>query len=690
MISATESTVQQPATMSASFAAVESPKSRSDGSTGVGNRQFNVSKPASAPSRVQSIRIMASQPFRWKRRTNAPRNFSSAALDDTAPAMNGSPTEQQNTKASSSITGDTLCSHPPAPEEPAITPALITTSKPQQIAPPAIVDGGINTLNPENSDEMKRAVDLGYKSPEFQDSVVVLQEESTQVSRGTEKQLKPGQIQDFMSSPKTSPTRHDASPVSIQSSNPWTWTLPKKTSQKKISPRPTELLEAFGRICARPSLSICHKQPQPGRPFFSTGTHMKIAVFDDTLWGFLFFQRPDNWIQPALIRRDSSRKAILLQPLVEATKDSPLWCDIDENVSNSTLRLFFSCDSGSESLLSEVKIEFGDNGQTSWSVIPLQRTFPGNLDIRKFIYGAFDQGKIVLTCVTSSQILVRYREQEDGSWLPITYPCEISTSPGDLIYDSTAVQGSELRVRTLNQTEINLYAVHGVVNLVDINSSEAEDMETEAQEMVWHGIPPNSESFSCQLIRCVHSVDGVVYKTANNEVYLRRGNPWCYNEGDEADEAGATVVPGPKKICTIKAGSEFVVCESWRELLYFSQEGEMMRIKFTVDESGEITFGDPCSVFSEDWSQASLDDLLLPDSVDDYLIQSGQRGTKASESDLASSYYTGTSASSASSDRRTRDSRYTFRNPSVDSRVMQPSRGSSIDSRLTGRSRATE
>jgi hypothetical protein len=119
----------------------------------------------------------------------------------------------------------------------------------------------------------------------------------------------------------------------------------------------------------------------------------------------------------------------------------------------------------------------------------------------------------------------------------------------------------------------------------------------------------------------------------------------------------------------------------------------MMRIKFAVDESGEITFGDPCSVFSEDWSQASLDDLLLPDSVDDYLIQSGQGGTKASESDLASSYYIDVSASSACSDRRTRWSRansYSSRSPSVDSRVIQPSRGSSIDSRLTGRSRATE
>ncbi|CZR66930.1 uncharacterized protein PAC_16831 [Phialocephala subalpina] len=701
VISATESSTQQSATMSASFAVVESSKSRSGGSTGVGNRQSNISKPTSAstrlafrhstgngaPSRAHSIRSKVSQTFSWVH-TNTSKKHLCLALDDAAPAMNRSPIEEQNAKVASTATGETPCSQPPALEEPAISLAS-TTSKPQQIPPPAVVSDGIATLNPESSDEIKPAVNLGDKSPESQESVVESRDVSSQEApSGTEEQLKPGPIQVPVSNPATPQSRHDASPVSIQSSDPWTWTLPKKRSQKKSYPRPADLLEAFGRICTRQSLPIRNKQPQPGRPFFSTGTHMNIAVLDDAPWGFLFFQRPDNWIQPALIPRDSSQKAILLQPLVEATKDSPLWCDIDENVSKSTLRLFFSYDCRSRSLLSEVKIEFGEYGQISWSVIPLRQTFPGDLGFLKFLYGMWDQGKIVLTCVTSSQVLVRYREQEDGSWLPITYPCEIPASPGDFIYDSTSLHGSELRVRTLNQTEINLYAVRGVLNLVDISSSKAEDMETEAQAMDWHGIQPDSESFSCQLIRCVNSVDGVIYKAADNEIYLRRGNPWCYDEGDEAD---AAVVPGPERICTTKAGSEFVAFESWRELLYFSEEGEMMRIEFAVDESGEeITFGDPSSVFSEDWSQASLDDLLLPGPLDHYLIQSGRGRTKASESDLESSYYTGTSVSSASSDRRTRESRLSrnrctpdrrpSRNPSVDSRVMRPTRGSSIDS----------
>ncbi|PVH71052.1 hypothetical protein DL98DRAFT_660867 [Cadophora sp. DSE1049] len=705
-IGASEISAPQSAAISTNFAVVESPKSRSGGSPGVRNQKSNGPKLTStstrlafrhstgngAPSRAHSIRSRASQTFSWVR-TNTSIKHLCPALDDAAPAMNRSPIEEQNAKAASTATGETLCSQPPAPEEPA-TSLASTTSKPQQTPPTAVISNGIATLNPESSDEIKPAVNLGGKSPESQESVVESRDVASQAPSGTEEQLKPGPIQVLVSNPAIPQSRHDASPVSIHSSHPWTWTLPREESRQKILPRPADLLEAFERIYAPPSLSIHHKRPQPVKPFLYTETHMDLAALDDAPWGFLFFQRPDNWIQPALVPRDGSRQAILLEPLVEASKDSPLWCDMDKNLSKSTLRLFFCRESQSELVLSEGRIEFGDNRQISWSVLPVEHTYPGNLNIREFLYGMWDQEKIVLACVTSSGSLVRYQEQADGSWLPIAYPYEIPISPGDFVFDSFT--DSEMRVRTLNPTEITLYAMHCPARFVDISNSKAEDMETEAQVVDWRGIRPDSESFSCQFIRgCASSVDGVLYKTTSGEVYLRRGHPWHYEEDDEADSA---VVPEPERICTTKAGSGFVIfnIKSWKELFYFSLEGEMMRIKFAVDESGEITFGDPCPVFSEDWSQASLDDLLLPGPLGDYLIQSDQGGTKASESDLASSYYTGTSASSASSDRRTRASRgtrvsrYTSRNPSVDSRVMRPTRGSSIDSRLTGRSRATE
>jgi hypothetical protein len=316
--------------MSTSSAVVEPPKSRNSGNIGVGGLALKNNTGNKKPSKVQSFRNAANKRFSWKG-PNASRQHLSPALDNTASAMNRSPIEQQNTKATSSITGDTLCSQPPAQEEPAITPALATTSNPGQITPPAVVSDDIDTLNPESSGEMKASVRLRYKSPEFQDLVIESQDVSTQAPHGTEEQLKPGPIQISVSNPTIS--QHDLSLVSIPSSDPGTCTLPQEKSQEKILPRPKDLLEAFERIYGQPSRSTRHKQPQPGMLFFSAGTHMHIAALDNVPWGFLFFQTPDNWIQTALIPRDYSRKAILLQPLAKAANNSPLRCDIKKDLS---------------------------------------------------------------------------------------------------------------------------------------------------------------------------------------------------------------------------------------------------------------------------------------------------------------------------------------------------------------------
>jgi hypothetical protein len=321
--------------------------------------------------------------------------------------------------------------------------------------------------------------------------------------------------------------------------------------------------------------------------------------------------------------------------------------------------------------LKEGRIEFGDNEQISRSVINVI-----DVPIRKFLYGMWDGGKVNLACMNLSGSLVIYQEQEDESWLRITYPREVPISPRDFVYDSIAPQLPELRVRTLNQTAINLYAVVGVVNLVDINNSKPEDMRTELQDMDWQGILPDSESFSCELIRWfVNSVDGVLYKTANSEIYLRQGNPWHYNEDDEA---ASTVVPESERICTIKAGSRFVVFRHWRELLYRSLDDEMMRIKFAVDESGKITFGIPFSVFGEDWLTATLEDLSLPGPLANYLIQRGRIIIEDSESE--EDFPRRTSTPSIIYTEMTRSSRRSSRSSLVRRRARSPVRGSSTDS----------
>lgn len=111
-----------------------------------------------------------------------------------------------------------------------------------------------------------------------------------------------------------------------------------------FSSRPGDLLQTFERMFSRSRfrMSSHDAKYKVGQEFIADGTWMTIATFNDTPWDFLFFQKPDHWIQLALMPKDCHRKTILLDCIFQAAKNSPLLSVIQRKDHRRViLRLFF-------------------------------------------------------------------------------------------------------------------------------------------------------------------------------------------------------------------------------------------------------------------------------------------------------------------------------------------------------------
>jgi hypothetical protein len=124
-----------------------------------------------------------------------------------------------------------------------------------------------------------------------------------------------------------------------------------------------DLLQAFERMILGSNSEVLANtiHVPDGKQLFANGTWMSLAALADAPWGFFFFQRPDNWIQLALIPMNHSRRTIILDHIVKAAKSSPLrpviYREDDEKV---TLKLYFYPPyEGEHPVLAESTLDFG-------------------------------------------------------------------------------------------------------------------------------------------------------------------------------------------------------------------------------------------------------------------------------------------------------------------------------------------
>jgi hypothetical protein len=160
---------------------------------------------------------------------------------------------------------------------------------------------------------------------------------------------------------------------------------------------------------------------------------MSIATFDDTPYDFLFFQKPDLWIQLALMPKDCHRKTILLDCIFQAAKNSPLFSLIQRRDHRRVvLRLFFlPIDNENQTTLKEGTLDFRKGPPFDWSFKNIELPPTASPMIQMGLPAICDEDKPFLTCVSSSESLISLYEESDGNWRVVPYPTDIPISPGD-------------------------------------------------------------------------------------------------------------------------------------------------------------------------------------------------------------------------------------------------------------------
>jgi len=417
------------------------------------------------------------------------------------------------------------------------------------------------------------------------------------------------------------------------------------------SSRPGDLLQTFERMFSRSHCRMSSHEAQfnVGQDFIADGTWMSIATFNDTPWDFLFFQKPDHWIQLALMPKDCHRKLILLDCIVQAAKNSPLISAIQRKDHRRViLRLFFlPMDNENRSALKEGTLDFSEGPPFYWSFKNIELPPTASPIIQVGLPTDFDESMQFLTCVSSSESLISLYEGPDGNWRIVPYPNDIPISPGDYIYHTQIPNEAKIRVRKLRHDSIIQYQFQGLCDWTELLSSSPTKIDINHQDIDWHGHTPSQSWDSCQM-QIVSDRDasaaGIVCKTIEDKIYLFQGHPWWDK------------FPRPEFICTVKSGSNFFVSQKSRSLLYISPENEMRKIEFTVKDVGSITFGTPCSVFSTGYFLTNLNDLSLPGPMETYILSEGQSNKPISVTlSSSNSSTTGSNATSnVSSDRDTR------------------------------------
>lgn len=396
--------------------------------------------------------------------------------------------------------------------------------------------------------------------------------------------------------------------------------------------RPGDLLQTFERMFSRGHFRTSSHEAQfnVGQDFIADGTWMSIATFNDTPWDFLFFQKPDHWIQLALMPKDCHRKSILLDCIVQAAKNSPLLSVIQRKDHRRViLRLFFlPMDNENRSTLKEGTLDFSEGPPFYWSFKNIELPPTASPMIQVGLLPTYcDEYNLFLTCVSSSESLISLVEGSDGNWRIVPYPNDIPISPGDYIFHTKKPDEAKIRVRKLRHDSIIQYQFQGPCDWTELLSSRPTKTDINHQDIDWHGHILSRSWASCQM-QLVYgrdiSVAGIVCKTIEDKIYLFQGHPW-WNK-----------FPQPEFICTVKSGSNFFVSQKSRSLLYISPENEMRRIELTVDDVDNITFGTPCSVFSTGYFLTNLNDLSLPGPMENYILSKGPRNQPRSISSSSS------------------------------------------------------
>ncbi|KAF4955904.1 hypothetical protein FSARC_11719 [Fusarium sarcochroum] len=331
------------------------------------------------------------------------------------------------------------------------------------------------------------------------------------------------------------------------------------------------------------------------------GTWIGATILEEGRYGVLVFQRPDNWIQLAILPKSLREEAQLGSPLVKAMQNTPLHCHFKQSTSDCLdLRLYFF--TGDKQKLSTCEITLHPPFNLTWKVSILQTQgvvdLPPPMLEMGFFHGTHDS---FISYATVKKTLVFLTETASDHWVIHSHAKRFTIEPGDQV---TRRFSSE---RTLYTTRIYRHKLCFVTELVyprdvgEYDQTTDESLETSEKPISWGDLMIDQTSISFLPLQGKDGyIEGFICKTVEDDLYILEGHPWYKDQGE------------PVHVCKVMPGSKISVSDEFSTFSYTSTEGELSRIKFEVSKVGKINLSESFPVFPRCMTSRRIEDVSFP------------------------------------------------------------------------------
>ncbi|KAH7169596.1 hypothetical protein DER46DRAFT_573481 [Fusarium sp. MPI-SDFR-AT-0072] len=245
------------------------------------------------------------------------------------------------------------------------------------------------------------------------------------------------------------------------------------------------------------------------------------AIEKEVSYGVLVFQRPDNWIQLAILPRDHDEATVLETPLLQAMENTPLSCHFEYSDSDSrNLRIYFF--TANEERLSICTVTFRPPFLVGWSVMSFPHPsgdIPPPLPGMGF-FCSTDDRTVSYASVTGS--LVSLSETEAGKWIIQFFFEEYRVRHGDQVAQRVRAgtpekdEGPCLYLRIYRQGESTTH------EFVDVDEwhhffHHSDKVETSKKDISWQGLTIDKTSIPYLPIHSQGFIIGFLCRTVENK-----------------------------------------------------------------------------------------------------------------------------------------------------------------------------
>ncbi|KAK2472035.1 hypothetical protein H9L39_15915 [Fusarium oxysporum f. sp. albedinis] len=245
------------------------------------------------------------------------------------------------------------------------------------------------------------------------------------------------------------------------------------------------------------------------------------AIEKEMSYGVLVFQRPDNWIQLAILPRDHDEATVLETPLLQAMENTPLSCHFDYIDSNSrSLRIYFF--TANEERLSICTVTFRPPFLVRWSVMSFPHetgdTLPP-LPGMGFFCSTDDR---TISYASASGSLVSLSETEAGKWIVQFFFEEYPVRHGDQVTQRVRVvtperdEGPCLYLRIYRQGESTTHQFEDA-DAWHHFFHRSDKVETSKKDIHWQGLTINETSIPYIPIHSQGDIIGFLCRTVENK-----------------------------------------------------------------------------------------------------------------------------------------------------------------------------